>query len=153
MNTVQTFIDLLKAELEQSFTPHGYTVQAREPVESEVGEGSTGPGERQVFISTGGFSFPEGIADFGGTVRVEVPVIVSTVMGFPKSEEATAAVLRRRLTVVQALQRAAQSHATAHPDQVLNLVVDDEEPQNIEGYYVSVVGLLLTFDLDTQEEL
>lgn len=155
MSVPQRFIDLLKTELEASFGTLDlpYTVQAREPVESEVGEGSGGPGERQIFISTGNLGFPEGIADQGSGTMLEVPVLVSTVMSFPQSEAATAAVLRRRLTVIQAIQRAVEGFAQ-EPDTTLEVIAqDDEEPQMIDGYYVSVVGVLLRFYLNSREEL
>lgn len=153
MNPAQTLIDTICHELERSFAPDGYTVKAIEPTESAIGQGESGGDEKEIYVTTGGMSFPEGIADMGGTTRVLIPVIVSTVMSWPTTPDLTAAVLRRRLTVVQALQRAATSHATDHPEHVIDIAVDDEEPQNIDGYYVSILGVQLTFDLPTMEAL
>lgn len=152
MNPAQTLIDTIVTELERSFGPDGYAVRATEPAESAIGQGESGD-EKEIYVTTGGMSFPEGIADMGGTTRVLIPVIVSTVMSWPTTPDLTAAVLRRRLTVVQALQRAATSHATDHPEHVIDIAVDDEEPQNIDGYYVSILGIQLTFDLPTMEAL
>lgn len=151
MSVVQDFVAVLKAELERTFTPHGFTVEAREPVESEVGEGENGPGQKEIFISTGGFSFPEGIADMGETTRLTVPVLVSTVMGFPRSEAATAAVLARRLSVVRAIQRAVRDFSLSAPGHLLSVVPDANTPENIEGYYVDLIGILVEFDLPCEE--
>ncbi|MBZ9753178.1 hypothetical protein K7W42_20285 [Deinococcus sp. HMF7604] len=146
MNPVQEFIDLLQTTLEAALP--SYTVEAREPAEGELVATDE---VKQIFITTEGFDFAEGIADFGQTTRVVVPVMVGCVMQRPGKVTLAAKVLRRRLTLVQAVQRAVQDFGPVRPD--VMAVPLSEQPLLIEGYLVSMTGVELTFDLDAEEGL
>jgi len=144
MNAVQVMIDTLVRVLTAALPT--YTVEAREPVEGEL---KAGADVKQVFITTEGFELPEGYASGGTSVRVLVPVLVSIVMQRPSTPDLAAKVLRRRITLVQAVQRAAREFALQRPD--VNVDLLQEAPTLIEGYYVSVTGLEMMFDMSTEE--
>lgn len=144
MSAVQDMIDTLVRVLSAALP--GYTVEAREPLEGELVASTD---TRQVFITTEGLELPEGYADGGETVRVLVPVLVACVMQRPGTVELAKKTLRRRLTLAQGVQRAAREFALSHPHIAVNLL--EERPELIEGYYVSVTGLEIMFDMDTEE--
>ena len=151
MNAPQEFIDALSAELTRKFgpgTPSKYTVEVREPVEGEL---KVAADAKQMFITTEGFDFPEGVADQGELTRITVPVMLSVVMKRPSSVLMSAQTLARRLTVAQALQRVVKSFAYSHPEVMVTPL--SEQPMLIEGYYVSVTGVELDFDLDCEVSL
>ena len=60
--------------------------------------------------------------------------------------------LRRRLKLFQAVQRSIRTFPPAVDGAALLNIVQ-EQPNLIEGYYVSIVGIEITFDLATEEAL
>lgn len=159
MNPVQDFIDLLAAELTATFARHAYTVQAREPVEGElVAEKDS----KQIFITTDAIDPAEDIADGGTSTGILIPVLVScvmqrpkvmndTVLDVPKTIALSAKVLRRRLSMVQAVQRARQQFAQTHSEVSTRFI--QEKPVLIEGFLVSITGVELELNLDAEGEL
>lgn len=158
MSTVQRFIDLLTAELQRSMP--GYTVEAREPVEGELRADAE---VKQIFITTEGIEPGEQVADLGESTQVMIPVLASCVMKRPnertgtgvldvaKTVIATAKTLRRRLTMVQAVQRTMRDFAQTGEPTFLRFI--QEQPTLIEGFYVSITGVEVHFDLAAEEEL
>lgn len=142
--SVQGFINALKVELEASLP--GYTVQALEPIEGQL---KADTNIKQVFITTEGIESPEGVADMGASTRIRVPVLVSCVMKRPTTETLNAQVLKRRLTILQACQRAVRDYPD--PDTLVYLV--QEQPNLIEGFYVSITQLDVQYDLQAEEIL
>lgn len=148
MNRVQQFIDHLTVELTRSVP--GVKVEAREPAESELAANAN---IKQIFITTEGIELPDGsqIADLGLSSVVSVPVMVACVMPRPATEEFAVQTLRRRLQVVQAVQRACRTFCEQQTGCVLNII--SEQPNIVEGYFVSVTGIEVEFDLLTEENL
>lgn len=159
-NPVQDFIDVLVGELTQRLPPE-YSVQAREPLEGELDASASA---RQVFVTVDGIenADPE-YADGGHNTRVRVPVMVGTVMRRPvvqgpqgevrlaETLKLARGTLARRLSVIQAIQKARRSFAHSHSTVLTEYI--GENPQSIEGFYVSVAGVLLEFNLDSEGEL
>lgn len=146
MNPIQAFIDALTVALQAAFVPHGYTVEQREPAEGELVADANA---KQIFITTEGFESPEGVADMGQSTRIRVPVMVACVMQRPSTAVLSAKTLRRRMTILQACQRAVRDFDD--PSTLVYLV--QEQPTLIEGYYVSITQLDVQHDLDAEEQL
>lgn len=146
MNTVQRVINALVAELQSSLP--GYTVEAREPFEGELVADAT---TKQIFVTREGIEPDEQYADGGASTQVMVPVMVACVMQRPGTPALAAGVLRRSLTIVQAIQRVIRAFAQAGEPVYLRFL--REEPQLIEGFYVSITGVEVHFDLAAEEAL
>jgi len=146
MNTPQRFIDALVAELRASLPT--YTVEAREPAEGELVANSA---TKQIFVTREGIEPGEDIADLGLSTQVMVPVMVACVMQRPGTPALASAVLRRSLTIVQAIQRTMRDFAQTGEATLLRFI--QEQPQLIEGFYVSVSGVEVHFDLLAEEVL
>ncbi len=145
-NPAQDFIQQLVLELQAKFVPLNYTVEAREPVEGElIAKTDT----RQIFVTTDGFEFPDGFADQGQSTRIITPVQIACVMKRPGKVSEFYSVLKRRLTIVQACQRTVKNYSV--PSTLITFV--GEQPNLIEGYYVSITQINVQFDLDAEEEL
>ena len=137
------FIDALKAELVASLP--SYTIEAREPIEGELKADVSG---KQIFITTEGIESPEGIADLSQSTMLRIPVLVSCVMQFPKTEVQARAVLKRRLSMVQACQRAVFTYCVAGAGAGNTAVyLEQEQPNLIEEYFVAIVQLSVEYDL------
>ena len=147
MNLVQQYIDHLAAELRQTFPT--LTVEQREPAEGEL---AATEDTRQIFLTTEGIELGEQIADQGLSTVVLVPVMASTVMPRPSNPLDAVRTLRRRLKLFQAVQRSIRTFPPAVDGAALLNIVQ-EQPNLIEGYYVSIVGIEITFDLATEEAL
>jgi hypothetical protein len=145
-NPAQDFIQRLDQELKAKFVPLKYTVEAREPIEGEL---IATADARQIFITSDGFEFPDPIADQGSSTRLIVPVQVACVMKRPRTVTEFFSVLKRRLTIVQACQRTVKNYGV--PSTLVTFV--GEQPNLIEGYYVSITQVNVQFDLDAEEEL
>lgn len=146
MNPVQAYIDHLSAELVRSLP--GLTVEAREPTEGELAAGREA---KQIFVTTEGIEMGEQIADLGLSTVVRVPVMVACVMPRPSTPLYAAQTLRRRLQVMQAIQRANRTFCQDRTDCLLNII--QESPSLIEGFYVSITGIEIEFDLISEEKL
>ena len=142
------FIDVLKAELVESLT--GYTIEAREPIEGELKADVSG---KQIFITTEGIESPEGVADLARSTVIRIPVLVSCVMQFPKTEADARKVLKRRLSMMQACQRAVFTYCVAGAGAGNTAVyLEQEQPNLIEEYYVAIVELIVEYDLQSTGE-
>lgn len=144
----QQLIDALTTELVRVFGPRQYTVEAREPAEGEL---LAREDAKQIFITTEGLEPGTDIADMGESTQVILPVMVACVMRRPGNVILAAQVLRRRLTLVQAVQRVMRDFNQAQTGAQLRFI--QEQPTLIEGYFVSVTGLELEFDLDAEDTL
>lgn len=146
MNLPQLFINALAAEIKAALPDH--TVEAREPAETEL---AANKDVRQVFLTTEGLELPEGqqIASQGESSVVLLPVLASLVMPRPGSADLALRTLRRRIVFMQAVQRAVRAFAAAHTGIELNIL--QEQPTLIEGYYVSIIGVELVFDLSLED--
>lgn len=148
MSGVTGFIAALKAELQASLP--SYTVQAREPIEGElVADEYT----RQLFITTEGIESPEGVADLSMSTTIRVPVLVSCVMRRAEQETEALKVLKRRLSIVQACQRAVRNYCVEGAGAGNTAVYwIQEQPNLIEGFYVSISQLDVEYDLQSTGE-
>lgn len=167
----QQLIDALTAELTRVFGPIGYSVEAREPIEGELKANAVSKDAggnviptRQIFITTESISPGPNIADQGMSTASVIPVLIGLVMQRPNVRRADgtldipgtitlqAKTLRRRLTLVQAVQRVMREFGMQHSD-VEDLSFIQEQPVLMEGFLVSVVGIELTFYLGSEEAL
>lgn len=156
MNIPQVFVELLEQEFLTAFAglEPPYAILAKEPLDSELGEGLSGPDERQIYIVDADDSFPEGIADEGAGTVVETPFIVSGVWKWPQSREATAAIRKRRRHITQVIQRAIRKFNDLDLPHVETVEFSPNEASElIDGFYVSKKSVLVRWYLPSEEAL
>lgn len=146
MNLPQLLIDALVAEIKAVLPDH--KVEAREPTESELAANET---VRQVFVTTEGMEPGEAFADLGESTQLLIPVMVSCVMPRPGTVTYATQTLRRRLKLIQAVQRVIRDFTHAHP--MADLTWIQEQPSLVETFYVSIQGIELRFNLPAEEAL
>ncbi|MDP9766650.1 hypothetical protein [Deinococcus enclensis] len=137
MNLPQLLIDALVAEIKTVLPDH--KVEAREPAESELAANET---VRQVFVTTEGLEPGEEFANQGESTQLLIPVFVSCVMPRPGTVVFAAQTLRRRLKLIQAVQRVIRDFTHAHP--MADLTWIQERPSLVETFYVSIQALYRT---------
>ena len=147
-NTPQQFIDALKTRLQERLGGSGYRIEAREPFEGELAADAQ---TKQIFITTEGMRVPDALADGGSATQIVMPVATACVMRRPGEEVLSAKVLRRRQTVMQAIQSVVGEFAHQRPDVLAN--IQNEDLLLIEGHHVSIITVDLSYDLDSEEDL
>ncbi|WP_261665497.1 hypothetical protein [Deinococcus sp. Marseille-Q6407] len=147
-NAPQQFIDNLKARLTERLGGNGYRVEAREPLDGEL---KATKEAKQIFITTEGMRVPDALADGGSATQIIMPVATACVMRRPGEEVLSAKVLRRRQTVMQAIQSVVEEFSDQRPDVLAN--IQNEDLLLIEGHHVSIITVDLSYDLDSEEDL
>lgn len=156
MNIPQVLVDLLEQEFLSAFAGFDppYAILAKEPLDSELGEGLSGPDERQIYIIDGDDTFPDGIADQDDGTMVETPVLVSGVWKWPQSKAATAAIRKRRRHITQVMQRGIRKFVQLNLPDIEDIsMIQSEACELIDGFYVSKKGILVRWYLPSEEQL
>ena len=132
------FIDQLTEQLVLAFPT--YQVSAREPPETNLKPGTQ-------WVATDSIEQGVDIADLGESVGIVVPVFITTVMSVPATPLETRATLARRLSVIQAAQRACRSFIPEN-DALVTYVC---ESAVIGGdLYVSTVQINIQYSLQAE---
>ena len=134
------FLEVLVDELTRSQPT--YTVHAREPDASELEPG-------QIWISNEGIEASEGVADLGRSSRVIVPFFVLSVMSPTTDDVQFRAVLRRRLSILQALTRAAEAFV---PQNAALVLLAGETTEIRKDMFLSSVEVRVQYDLESTGE-
>ena len=134
------FIDELALQLTAAFP--GYQVNAQEPPETKLDP-------RTMWIATDSIEQGVDIADLGETVGISVPVFITTVMSIPTTPAETKTTLARRLSIIQAAQRAARDFIPTNGALVLYV---GEGAVIGNDVYVSAVQVNVQYQLEAEGE-
>lgn len=133
--TAIDFIQALEKALRDRYGPEGYTVQAREPADSDLAPGT-------MWVSNDGFKAEEGMADMGYSTSVTLPVYVSTVLDPPWDVPSAYQSLRRRRQVIGTVQKVIREFSGTLP-----IIFRGENLLARKEYEVAYI------QLDVQEDL